>query len=62
VNKHYYSFEFVIMVESKVVNLTIMYGLLQKQLTFYHVYVLFGLTFDILLEILCEKCSPWKGL
>jgi hypothetical protein len=50
------------MVENKVVDLTIMYGLLQKQLTFYHVYVLFGLTFDILLEILCEKCSPWKGL
>jgi len=46
------------MVQSKVVDLTIMYHLLQKQLSFYHVYVIFGLTFDILFEILCEKCSP----
>jgi hypothetical protein len=34
---HYYSFEFVITVQSKVIDLTIMQGLMQKNLSFYHV-------------------------
>jgi hypothetical protein len=35
--KHYYSFEFVIMVQSKVIGLIIIYDLMQTNLTFYHV-------------------------
>ncbi len=35
--KHYYNFEFVIMVQSKVIDLTIIQGLMQKKLRTFHV-------------------------
>jgi len=35
--KHYYHFEFVIMVQSKVIDLTIIQSLMQKKLRFFHV-------------------------
>jgi hypothetical protein len=52
---HYYSFEFMIIVQSKVIDLIIMYGLIQKKWNFYMLYVIFGLKFDIHLKKLCEK-------
>jgi hypothetical protein len=54
---HYYSFEFVIMVQNKIIYLTIMQGLMQKQCVFIMLYVIFGLKFDIQFKKLCAKCS-----
>jgi hypothetical protein len=50
-------------VPSKVIDLTIMQGLMQKKKkVLIMLYVIFGLKFDIQFEKLCEKCilNQWK--
>jgi hypothetical protein len=45
------------MVLSKVIDLTIMEGLMQKNLNFIMLYVIFGFKFDIQFKKLREKCN-----
>ncbi len=55
--KHYYNFEFVIMVQSKVINLTIIEDLMQEKLSLYYVICHIWPQIWYYVWKLCEKWS-----